>query len=178
PGLSLKPEMFITAAVELNEVSSGISVPATALFTEDGKSYLFVAAGDRRFERRMVEAASDGEGRWRVTSGLQAGGRVVTTGERLRGVNLPDKADVQLAPLSTPIGELFRYRLNGKGVDLRELRSTQDWVVARYLKLAPGVADVVSLGGFLKQYQVNLDLPKLKSYNIPMQQILSSSGQG
>src|SRR6266550_4692728 len=98
--------------------------------------------------------------------------------ERLRGVNLPDKADVQLDPLSTPIGELFRYRLNGPGTDLRELRSTQDWVVARYLKLAPGVADVVSLGGFLKQYQVNLDLPKLKSHNIPMQQVLNALGQG
>src|SRR5437867_13169056 len=58
---------------------------------------------------------------------------------RLRGVNLPDRADVQLAPLSTPIGELFRYRLNGPGEDLRELRATQDWVVARSLKLAPGV---------------------------------------
>ena len=98
--------------------------------------------------------------------------------ERLRGVNLPDKADVQLAPLSTPIGELFRYRLSGGGNDLRELRSIQDWVVVRYLKLAPGVADVVSLGGFLKQYQVNLDLAKLKSYNIPMQQILTALGQG
>src|SRR5438128_2657778 len=43
--------------------------------------------------------------------------------ERLRGVNLPDKADVQLAPLSTPIGELFRYRLNGPGKDLKDLRS-------------------------------------------------------
>src|SRR3989440_7439011 len=98
--------------------------------------------------------------------------------ERLRGVNLPDKADTQLAPLSTPIGELFRYRLNGAGKDLREPRSTQDWVVARYLKLAPGVADVVSLGGFLKQYQVNLDLPKLKSHNIPMSQVLTALGQG
>src|SRR5882672_6862646 len=46
--------------------------------------------------------------------------------ERLRGVQLPDKAETQLAPLSTPIGELYRYRLNGKGYDLRELRATQD----------------------------------------------------
>jgi cobalt-zinc-cadmium resistance protein CzcA len=98
--------------------------------------------------------------------------------ERLRGVDLPDKADVQLAPLSTPIGELFRYRLTGAGGDLKELRSTQDWVVARYLKLAPGVADVVSFGGFLKQYQVNLDLAKLKANNIPMQQVLTALGQG
>jgi len=98
--------------------------------------------------------------------------------ERLRGVDLPPTADTQLAPLSTPIGELFRYRLTGANGDLKELRSTQDWVVARYLKLVPGVADVVSLGGFLKQYQVNLDLGKLKANNIPMQQVLTALGQG
>src|SRR5262245_20632382 len=46
------------------------------------------------------------------------------------------------------------------------------------MRLAPGVADVVTLGGFLKQYQVNLDLAKLKSYNIPMQQVLTALGQG
>src|SRR5438552_2402910 len=94
--------------------------------------------------------------------------------ERLRGVDLPDKAQVQLAPLSTPIGELFRYRLDGAGKDLKELRSIQDWVVARYLKIAPGVADVVSLGGFLKQYQANLDLAKLKAHNVSMQQVLTA----
>ena len=44
--------------------------------------------------------------------------------------------------------------------DLTELRSLQDWVVERQMRLAPGVADVVTLGGFLKQYQVNLDLAK------------------
>ena len=98
--------------------------------------------------------------------------------ERLRGVTLPDKADTQLAPLSTPIGELYRYRLTGAGNDLTELRSIQDWVVSRYLKIVPGVADVVSFGGFLKQYQVNLDLAKLRANNIPMQQVLTALGQG
>jgi heavy metal efflux system protein len=98
--------------------------------------------------------------------------------ERIRGVDLPDKAQVQLAPLSTPIGELFRYRLTGAGNDLKELRAIQDWVVVRYLKLAPGVADVVTLGGFMKQYQVNLDLAKLKAHNVPMQQVLTALGQG
>src|SRR4029077_3665107 len=75
-------------------------------------------------------------------------------------------------------GELFRYRVSGSGQDLRELRSTQDWVITHYLKLAPGVADVVSLGGFLKQYQVSLDLAKLKSNNVPMQQVFTALGQG
>ncbi len=47
--------------------------------------------------------------------------------ERLRGVDLPDKADVQLAPLTTPIGELYRYRVVGANNDLKELRAIQDW---------------------------------------------------
>src|ERR1051325_8264718 len=98
--------------------------------------------------------------------------------ERLRGVDLPPLADTQLAPLSTPIGELFRYRLTGAGRSLTDLRSMQDWVVSRHLKLSQGVADVVSFGGFLKQYQVNLDLAKLKAHNIPMQQVLTALGQG
>src|SRR5690242_1965528 len=72
--------------------------------------------------------------------------------ERLRGIELPDKAAVQIAPLSTPIGELFRYQLRGNGHDLTELRSLEDWVVERQLRLAPGVADIVTLGGFMKQY--------------------------
>jgi heavy metal efflux system protein len=98
--------------------------------------------------------------------------------ERLRGVELPPRAEAQLAPLTTPIGELFRYQLRGPGHDLTELRSLQDWVVERQMRLAPGVADVVTLGGFLKQYQVNLDLAKLKSHNVPMQQVLNALGSG
>jgi hypothetical protein len=54
PGLLLKPEMFIFASLELSAVTNGVTVPATAVFTEDDKSYLFVAAGDRRFERRLA----------------------------------------------------------------------------------------------------------------------------
>ncbi len=98
--------------------------------------------------------------------------------ERLRDVDLPPQAQVQLAPLSTPIGELYRYRVQGAGQDLRELRAIQDWTITRYLKLAPGVADVVSLGGFLKEYQVSLDLAKLKANNVSMQQVFTALGQG
>jgi cobalt-zinc-cadmium efflux system membrane fusion protein len=83
PNLMLKPEMFITASVELSETTSGITTPATALFTEDGKSYLFVALDGRRFERRMVTAAPGGEGHWSITSGLRTGDRVVSNGALL-----------------------------------------------------------------------------------------------
>ncbi|MCW5604577.1 MAG: efflux RND transporter permease subunit, partial [Burkholderiales bacterium] len=86
--------------------------------------------------------------------------------ERLREAEIPQGAQPQLAPLSTAVGEIYRYRVRGSDLDARELRTIQDWVVSRQLKLIPGVADVVSFGGFIKQYEVNPDLAKLKYYNI------------
>ena len=74
--------------------------------------------------------------------------------ERLREADLPEGVTPELAPLTTPIGEVYRYTLQGEGVDSRELRTLQDWTVVRQLKLVPGVADVVSLGGLIKQYEV------------------------
>ena len=98
--------------------------------------------------------------------------------ERLTGADLPPGVQPSLAPLSTPIGELFRYRLKGEGLDSRELRTLEDWVVERQLKTVPGVADVVSIGGLVKQYEVQPDLGKLKGYNIPLQQLCSALGRG
>ena len=98
--------------------------------------------------------------------------------ERLREAELPDGITPQLAPLSTPIGEVYRYRLKADGYDSRELRTLQDWVVMRQLKLVPGVADVVTLGGLLKQYEVNPDLAKLRYYNVTLQQLFSSLERG
>jgi cobalt-zinc-cadmium efflux system membrane fusion protein len=83
PGELLKAEMFITAALELNERTSGVTIPAKALLSEDDKSYLFVASGERRFERRLVSAVPDGSGRMRVTDGLHTGDRIVTDGALL-----------------------------------------------------------------------------------------------
>jgi membrane fusion protein, heavy metal efflux system len=83
PGVLLKAEMFITASLELSERTTGVTVPAKALLSEDDKSYIFVAAGERRFERRLVAAIPDGPGRIRVTSGLRTGDRIVTDGALL-----------------------------------------------------------------------------------------------
>src|SRR5947208_16709145 len=98
--------------------------------------------------------------------------------ERLQGVELPVGIEPQIGPLSSPIGEIYRYILKGDNYTATDLRSTQDWVVERQLKTVPGVADVVSRGGFIKQYQVNLDLDKLKAYNLTVQQVLTALGRG
>ena len=94
--------------------------------------------------------------------------------ERLQGVELPVGIEPQIGPLSSPIGEIYRYILKGDNHTATELRSIQDWVVERQLKTVPGVADVVSRGGFIKQYQVDLDLDKLKAYNVTLQQVFTA----
>ena len=98
--------------------------------------------------------------------------------ERLQTADLPSGVQPGLAPLTTPIGELYRYRLRGNGLSSTDLRTLQDWTVSRYLKMAPGVADVVSLGGLVKQYEVNPDLVRLRYYNISLAQLYGSLGRG
>lgn len=94
--------------------------------------------------------------------------------ERLREVQLPEGAQPQLAPLSTPIGEIYRYRVKSDRLDSRDLRTIQDWTVSRQLRLIPGVADVVSFGGFIKQYEVNPDLAKMKYHKVTLQQLFTA----
>src|SRR5215510_13363725 len=98
--------------------------------------------------------------------------------ERLQGVELPPGVQPGLAPLSTPIGEIYRYRLKGDNTSPTDLRSLQDWVVARHLKMTPGVADVVSFGGFIKQYQVSLHPDKMYAFHMTLQQVFTALGRG
>jgi len=98
--------------------------------------------------------------------------------ERLQGLDLPDGVQVQLAPFSTAIGEIYRYRMKGEGQGPRELRTYQDWVVSRQLRLVPGVADVVSLGGLVKQYEVRPDLARLRDYKITLAQLSQAIQRG
>ena len=98
--------------------------------------------------------------------------------ERLTGADLPPGVQPSLAPLSSPIGEIFRYRLSGAGHDSRELRTLEDWVVERQIRTVPGVADVVTTGGLVKQYEVEPDLARLKEYNITLQQLFTAIGRG
>jgi cobalt-zinc-cadmium resistance protein CzcA len=98
--------------------------------------------------------------------------------ERLVTADLPQGVQPQLAPLSTAIGELFRYRLKGNSYSTRDLRTIQDWVVERQMRQVQGVADVVTFGGLIKQYEVNPNLAEMKAYNISLQQLLTALGRG
>lgn len=94
--------------------------------------------------------------------------------ERLRGIDLPAGVEPDVAPLSTSIGEIYRYRVKGDHLNSRQLREIEEWVVEKALKKVPGVADVVSMGGALKQYEVNPDLAKMRDAKITLAQLFSS----
>ena len=98
--------------------------------------------------------------------------------ERLRGVDLPAGVEANIAPNATPVGEVMRYRVKGDGKTTTELRTLEDWVVERALRQVPGVADVVAMGGFIKQYEVQPDLDKLRAYKLTFQNLLDALGRG
>lgn len=94
--------------------------------------------------------------------------------ERLRGIDLPVGVEPNVAPLSTSIGEIYRYRVQGDHLNSRQLREIEEWVVEKALKKVAGVADVVSMGGALKQYEVNPDLAKMRDAKITLAQLFSA----
>ncbi len=98
--------------------------------------------------------------------------------ERLTNVDLPAGIQAQLAPFSTAIGEIYRYRVKGDKASARELRTYQDWVIGRQLKLVPGVADVTSFGGLVKQYEVHPDLAKMRDYKVTLAQLSQAIERG
>ncbi len=98
--------------------------------------------------------------------------------ERLTSVDVPPGVQPQLQPLSTAIGEIFRYRVKGDGYTSRELRTIEDWVVDRNLRAVPGVADIDTFGGLVKTYEVNPDLAKMRYCGIALQQLYTALGRG
>ena len=94
---------------------------------------------------------------------------------RLATLNLPNGLQPQLSPWNA-IGEVFRYRLVGKGYSLQELKSAEDWLLEKQWKQVPGVVDVVSFGGETKQYHVNVDPFRLRGAGVTLPQVLTALG--
>ncbi|RKY89446.1 CusA/CzcA family heavy metal efflux RND transporter [candidate division KSB1 bacterium] len=76
-----------------------------------------------------------------------------------------------LGPVSSRMGEVFQFVVEGDNVDPMELRSTADWIIRYRLLGVPGISFVINLGGFIKQYQVLFDPTKLKNYNITISEV-------
>jgi Cu(I)/Ag(I) efflux system membrane protein CusA/SilA len=84
---------------------------------------------------------------------------------------LPKGVTPSLGPDATGVGWAFMYSLNSTNRDLAELRSLQDWYLKYQLTAVPGVAEVASVGGFVKQYQVTVDPVKLRAYNLALKEV-------
>ncbi|MDD5241795.1 MAG: CusA/CzcA family heavy metal efflux RND transporter [Sulfuricella sp.] len=92
--------------------------------------------------------------------------------EKLQNVNLPSGIQASLAPLTTAVGEVYRYVVEAPpGMDANEIRALQDWVIRPNLRIVQGVADVVSFGGTVKEYQVQVDPNALKRYGVTIDQV-------
>jgi len=144
PGRSAEEvEKFVTIPIEiaLNPVQQKISLRSTSIF---GLSYVKLI-----FEDKVV----DKDARAQVF-GL------------LNNATLPAGLLPSVQPPTGPTGEIYRYTLESKIRDSRELKTMQDWVVDRQLRSVPGVGDVVAFGGKTKTYEIKVDPAKLNNLGI------------
>ena len=94
--------------------------------------------------------------------------------ERIAQAEIPADARPQLGPLASVIGEVYRYTLQSRETPLIELKALQDWVLEREFRSVPGVVDVVSWGGGLKQYQITVEPSRLRAYNLTLKQVFDA----
>jgi cobalt-zinc-cadmium resistance protein CzcA len=94
--------------------------------------------------------------------------------ERLNEVELPYGAVPGLDPLTSPIGEIYRYIIESNNHDLRELTDLQNFTIIPRIKQVPGVADVTNFGGITTQFQVELDPRKLEQYNLSLSDVVET----
>ncbi len=93
--------------------------------------------------------------------------------ERLTGIwgDLPTDVDGGIAPLTTPLGEMFMFSLDGGDLDLRQRRDLLDWVIRPALRTVPGVADVNALGGLVRTFEVVPDNARMTARGISLDQL-------
>ena len=144
PGRSAEEmEKFVTVPIEiaLNPVQKKASVRSTTLFGLSVVKVIFDDGVDDAFARPQVN-------------------------NLLREVDLPDGITPDVQPPYGPTGEIYRYTLESKTKTVRELKTLQDWVIERNLKAVPGVADVNSFGGEVKDYEISVNPGKLQDFSL------------
>jgi cobalt-zinc-cadmium resistance protein CzcA len=88
--------------------------------------------------------------------------------------DLPSGIEPGMGPITTGTGQIYLYQITGRGKSNQELRTIQDWIVKLQLRTVPGVADVLSFGGDVKQYQIIVDQQALVNYNIPLKSLFEA----
>jgi len=134
---------------ELNGIANVTFLRSTSIFGLSSIRVLFSDGTDKYWARQQVQ-------------------------ERLTQAEIPSDARPGLGPLSSVIGEVYRYTLESKTMPLVELKALQDWVLEREFRKVPGVVDVVSWGGGIKQYQITVDPQRLRAYNLTLKQVFDA----
>lgn len=96
---------------------------------------------------------------------------------RLQFIQLPQGLQAQISPWNA-IGEIFRYRLRGKGYSLQELKTAADWILEKQFKQVPGVADVTTFGGETREYHVEVDPIRLRARGATLAQLSQALANG
>ena len=98
--------------------------------------------------------------------------------ERLASAELPDGVRPELAPLTTAVGEILRYVVEAPATfSPTQLRDLQDWVIRPFLLQVPGIADITTFGGPLKQFQILISPEKLRKYNLTVSGVIGAVEQ-
>ncbi len=98
--------------------------------------------------------------------------------ERLASAALPASVNPELAPLTTAVGEILRYVVEAPATfSPTQLRDLQDWVIRPFLLQVPGIADITTFGGPLKQFQILISPDKLRKYNLTVSEIITAVEQ-
>jgi len=147
-------ERFVTTPIEIsmNSVQKKTSVRSITMFGLSVIKIIFDDDVDDAFARQQVN-------------------------NQLRNVSLPESVEPDVQPPYGPTGEIFRYTLQSKSRDSRELLTLQSWVIDRQLRAVPGVADLVAFGGQEKTYEVSVDPSKLSKYDITPSQVYDAVSQ-
>lgn len=92
--------------------------------------------------------------------------------EKLSSVSLPAGVQPSLGPLTTAVGEIYRYIVEAPAsMPMNEVRALEDWTIDPAVRQVPGVADVVNFGGSIREYQVRVDPDKLRRYGLSLEQV-------
>ena len=144
PGRSAEEiEKFVTIPIEIamNAVQKKTDIRSTTLFGLSVVTVVFDDHVDDEFARQQVY-------------------------NLLKDADLPEGVTPDVQPLSGPTGEIYRYTLKSDKRTARELKTLQDWVIERKLRSVPGVADIVSFGGEVKTYEVQVNPNQLATYGV------------
>ena len=144
PGRSAEEvEKFVTIPIEigLNPVNRKTSLRSTSIFGLSVVKLIFEDDVQDTYARTQVNTL-------------------------VNSVQLPDNINLKVQPPTGPTGEIFRYTLISSFRDPRELKTLQDWTVDRELRSVPGIADIVSFGGTVKSYEIQLNPRKIAGLGI------------